>query len=86
MCSTHCADLEQHQVHPLCPIPLFVCVENLTALGENGGVFDEQLKVIFNALNSLKRINILGQHSRSASTEELSPLTPASLDPTSKEK
>ncbi|KAL8994705.1 MAG: hypothetical protein Q9169_005390 [Polycauliona sp. 2 TL-2023] len=52
------------KVHPLCPIPLYICVDNLTAFNKGGRVFDEQLKVICNALNSLKRINILGQQSR----------------------
>ena len=58
------------QVHPLYPIPLYLCVGNLTTFNEGGGVFDEQLKVIFNALSNLKRINILGQHSQSSNTED----------------
>ncbi|KAI4283257.1 MAG: hypothetical protein L6R38_002299 [Xanthoria sp. 2 TBL-2021] len=36
---------------------------------KGGGVFEEQVKVISNALNSLKRINILGQQSRLGKTE-----------------
>lgn len=46
-----------------------MCVENLTAFNKGGGVFEEQVKVISNALNSLKRINILGQQSRLGKTE-----------------
>ncbi|KAL8737323.1 MAG: hypothetical protein Q9181_001779 [Wetmoreana brouardii] len=57
------------QVHPLCPIPLYICLENLSAFDKGGGVFDEQQKIIVNALNSLKRINILGQQSRLGNEE-----------------
>lgn len=56
-------------MHPLCPIPLYMCVENLNAFNKGGGVFDEQVKVISNALDSLKRINVLGQQSRLGGTE-----------------
>ncbi|KAL9639614.1 MAG: hypothetical protein Q9204_001024 [Flavoplaca sp. TL-2023a] len=79
------------KVHPLCPIPLYICLENLTSFDKGGGVFNEQQKIIVNALNSLKRINILGQQSRlenregsqGGSTEDSSHQTSEALQPLS---
>lgn len=59
------------KVHPLSPIPLYMCAEYLTAFNEGSGAFDEQLKVIHNTLNSLRRINILGQNSHSGTEKNL---------------
>lgn len=56
-----------------------MCAEYLTTFNEGSGAFDEQLKVIHNILNSLRRINILGQKSHSGTEEDLcAPISSAS--------
>jgi hypothetical protein len=54
------------QAHPYCPIALYVGIQCLSTFIDSRAGFSKQVQIICSALDNLRRINIIGDMSKSA--------------------